>query len=401
MSQTIYDCLIVGGGISGISFAHYLSRQGKKVLILEQNEKIGGQIQSPASTTDAAYWRELGAHTCYNSYTNLLSIVKELGVENQLQALGKGSWMIYEKKVASPMVHINFLSLMLNGPKLFFSKRDGKTVQEYFQNIVGRGNYQKLFTHMFHAVLSQNADNYPAEIFLKRRAGRMEEFPRKFTFSHGMKTILDLMIDKNDLKIETSATVVEVSKDVETSIYTLRTEEGEAYQADNVAFACNPQEVAKLIYEQEAELAELLNTIPTFYTESMNIVVPKSRLKLKPVAGVISVVEDFYSTVSRDLVDDTNLRSFTFHFGKDEKKLAQKIALAREVLDIEDEADILEVCEISHALPSLRMQHLGMAQQVERVKKDDNLYLLGNYFYGLSLEDCVNRSKDEADRFLS
>jgi len=57
-----YDAIIVGGGLAGLSTALYLSDQGKRVLILEKNDFVGG-LASHDTTADglthsraAAYW---------------------------------------------------------------------------------------------------------------------------------------------------------------------------------------------------------------------------------------------------------------------------------------------------------------------------------------------------------
>lgn len=400
MSDKRYDCLIIGGGISGISFAHYLHQQGKKVLILEKGKTIGGQVQSPAADTDSNYWREMGAHTCYNSYTHLLDIVKDLGLEEQIQPLGKGSYMIYaDQKIKSPMTQIGYLSLLFNGPKLFFTSRKGKTVKEYFGNIVGKKNYNHLFTRMFRAVLSQNADDYPAESFLKKRDGRFEEFPRKYTFSKGLHSILNLIVEKNNLEVITHSEVIDIQKEDNGSDYKVITIDGHTFSAPNIAFATPPNVTARLVDEIESDLASLLNTIPMFLSESMNVIVAKEKLSLKALAGIIPTSDEFHSAVSRDLVEDPRLRSFTFHFAHNAKNEDEKLELICQVLDIEPK-DIIEDREDKHILPSLRLQHLGIADQVAESKENDNIYILGNYFYGLSLEDCVNRSSDEAKRFL-
>ena len=38
----IYDAVIVGGGHNGMSAAGYLSRAGKKVVVVERMDKVGG-----------------------------------------------------------------------------------------------------------------------------------------------------------------------------------------------------------------------------------------------------------------------------------------------------------------------------------------------------------------------
>lgn len=398
MSEKTYDCMIVGAGISGISFAHYLAQAGKRVLIVEQNVKTGGEVQSAIYEKDSSYWRELGAHTCYNSYTHLLNIVKKLGIEDQLQTLDKGSYVVYDgTKIKSMTSEIRFPSLMLNGVKLFFASRKDKTVKEYFGNIVGKKNYEHLFTRLFRAVLSQNADEYPAESFLKKRGGRYEDFPRKYSFQKGQHHFLDLMVEKNNLEVITNTQIVDIQYNNNT--YTITSSTGTKYTATHLALATPPHASAKLLKDLEPQVTKVLETIPMFRSQSVNVVVKKEDLELKTVAGIIPTSDEFLSAVSRDLVHHDSLRSFTFHFSESEQSVEQLLNIVCRVLKI-DKSQVLEVASTKHILPSLRLSHREIASQVADIKSNNNVYLLGNYFYGLSLEDCINRSWDEAQRFL-
>lgn len=400
MEQKKYDCVIIGAGISGLSFAHYLVRQGKKVLVLEKNATIGGEIQSAIYQEDKHYWRELGAHTCYNSYTHLLNIVKDLDIENELQPLDKGSYVIYGKgRIKSVVSELKFPSLIVNGLKIFFSSRKGKTVEEYFGNIVGKNNYKHLFTRLFRAVLSQNADQYPAESFLKKRDGRYENFPRKYSFKKGQHHLLDLIVEKNDIEVLNNTLVSDIEYSKENKTFILSTADGKQYTSKNLALATPPSTSTQLLKDLEPNLANLLETIPMFRSQSMNVVVAKEKLEIKTVAGIIPTSDEFLSAVSRDLVEDEKYRSFTFHFEGDSKNEEEHLDFICHVLKIK-ESDILEKVSAKHILPSLRLSHLEMDKQVEAVQKNKNLYVVGNYFYGLSLEDCVNRSWDEAQRYL-
>ncbi|NDV79566.1 NAD(P)/FAD-dependent oxidoreductase [Dysgonomonas sp. 511] len=397
MNKTIYDCIIIGGGVSGISFAHYLHTSGKKVLVLEQESKAGGQIKTLPSATKEGYWRELGAHTCYNSYTHLLSVVKDIDGKDLIQPLGKGSYVTFaDRQIKKMFAKMSVLPMMINGWKVFFAKKENKTVKEYFSKIVGRTNYDKLFRYLFRAVISQNADNYPAQMFLKRRNGRFKEFPRKYTFTKGISSFIDAIIEKDGLQVVASSTVESIEKLADG--YKLTMAQGEEYQATNIALATDPQTSAKLLADIEPALSGLLATIPLYHTESLNVVVPKDRLDMDAIAGIISLSDDFHSAVSRDLVEDDKVRSFTFHFRKGEKADDEKYRIILNVLNILP-ADIQEANEVKHILPSLEIQHIGMAGKVVQARRHDDIFILGNYFYGLSIEDCINRSHDEWLRY--
>ena len=43
MSKSIYDWIVIGGGISGISVAEILCREGKSVLLVEKNELLASE----------------------------------------------------------------------------------------------------------------------------------------------------------------------------------------------------------------------------------------------------------------------------------------------------------------------------------------------------------------------
>src|SRR5437667_8010569 len=44
MAQNQYDYIIIGAGHNGLLAAAYLAKQGKKVLVLERRDIVGGQL---------------------------------------------------------------------------------------------------------------------------------------------------------------------------------------------------------------------------------------------------------------------------------------------------------------------------------------------------------------------
>lgn len=394
---TIYDCIIIGAGISGLSFAHYIEKTKQKILVLEKNSKAGGQITTYQPTSNPGFWTELGAHSCYNSYTSLLSIVKDLKKEDIIQPTEKRSYIIHVSgKIKSIFSQVRKLPIILNFFKIFSTKRDSKTVKEYFEPIVGKSNYTPLFSNAFRAVLCQNADNYPAEIFMKKRKERMEEYPRKLTFKKGISSFIDTIIQQHNIPIEYNTEIKNISHS--DRIFILESNNGKMYYTRNIAIAIDPANASKLLYSIEKYISGLLSTIPLSESESRTIIISKEKISLNEIAGIIPMDDEFYSVVSRDVVSHSNLRGFTFHFKKGKSTEEEQIKIICKTLGIKKE-DIADQSYATHILPSLRIEHLNMGKKIEAARQEKHIYFLGNYYYGLSLEDCVQRSAIEAKRY--
>ena len=45
-SKKVYDCCIIGGGITGLACAELLSRENKSVILVEKNKKLVGETSA-------------------------------------------------------------------------------------------------------------------------------------------------------------------------------------------------------------------------------------------------------------------------------------------------------------------------------------------------------------------
>lgn len=393
-----YDCIVIGAGISGVSFAAQLRQKNQRVLLIDKSRHVGGQVYSVQSKVADGFWMELGAHTCYNSYTHLLRLAEAFNVQQSVLPLGKGGYVAYAKdKVRSLVSQVGYFSFAFHFLNFFRAKRDDKTVKEYFLPIVGPSNYEHLFSKAFRAVICQPADDYPAELFLKRREGRNEAYPRKYSFQRGISAFLEELTREAKIEVKLNAEVVRL-KTLESGGYEIETAGGDLYRAGRIALAADPHSSSVLLREVEPEVATLLAEISMTTLTSIGVVVPRSAVKLKTVAGIIALSDAFMSVVSRDLLPHDQYRGFAFHFMDTAATYENKKALILQVLGIE-EKDVLEHVSFKHFLPALRLSSRNMAERLREATKQKDIYILGNYFYGLSLEDCVNRSDDEAARY--
>lgn len=73
--------LVVGGGVSGISAAYRLKQAGMDVTVLEKSDYFGGKVKSMEK---AGYMIDQGASIMSSKYTNIIGILKDLGLEREL-----------------------------------------------------------------------------------------------------------------------------------------------------------------------------------------------------------------------------------------------------------------------------------------------------------------------------
>jgi protoporphyrinogen/coproporphyrinogen III oxidase len=86
----IYDCVVVGGGISGLGAAYALHKREAALLVVEAGATLGGAIQSERSAE--GFVLEHGPNTVVSSDAGLLGTFAELGIASErVVAGGQGS----------------------------------------------------------------------------------------------------------------------------------------------------------------------------------------------------------------------------------------------------------------------------------------------------------------------
>lgn len=390
-----YDVVVVGAGISGLSFAYYAAKAGKKVLVLEREQRVGGCVHS--HRTPDGYWFEMGAHTAYNSYAGFLEIIEGLGLKDDLEPRVKAPFrLLHEGKLLPVTKQLSFVEAALSVPKIFFTKKDGRTVKDYYGAILGKKNFERLLSAFFAAVPSQNADAFPATMLFKKRP-RRKDILRSYTLDGGLQTVADAAAKMEGVTVRMGETVEAVTPAADGC--TVRLVGGDTLDATVVVMALPPRAARSVLREGYAELAAAMDAIDTAEVTSVGVVVPKTKVTLEPVAGIVPRNDTFFSAVSRDTVPDESRRAFAFHFRPDIEAKARKTRIA-EVLQLgEDEVEIAS--EACRELPAPKLGHEDIVERIDYLTRDGSVRVIGNYFAGLALEDCVERARSEALRLFS
>lgn len=388
-----HDVVVIGSGISGASFASACAQAGLSVVVAEKTAAPGGCLHS--HRTDG-FWFELGAHTCYNSYATLLGLLEERKALDRLLPRAKVPFRLYAGgRTRSIVSELNVLSLLAHAPSIAFTKKEGRTVRDYYQRLVGPSNYEKIFGPMFAAVPSQKADEFPSDMLFKKR-DRRKDIPRSFTLSGGLQTMVDVLLDAPKITLALNAEATAIERQGER--FVVRFADGSERAARHLALAAPPSVGATLLRPTFPAVADALSRILVTPVTTTGVVVRKDALALEPLSFLIPLDDRFFSAVSRDTVPDSTWRGFAFHF-KPGTTQAQGLEMITEVLKVE-RSKLEHVVERKVELPSPRLGHKDVVAALDAAIAGTPLFLTGNYFAGLAIEDCAQRSVAESKRLL-
>jgi UDP-galactopyranose mutase len=398
------DLIVVGGGISGLSLAWKAAAAGASALVLEREDRVGGCIHSHRQP--GGFWFELGAHTTYNSYGGFLDVVAGAGLAGEVVERGPARGVFgllrgEEIRWLTPprvLLELSWLEAAVHFPFGLARKKQGETMYSYYSRLVGRRNYD-LLSAFFAAVPSQKADGFPAEgpgsLFKKRP--RRQEFPRSFGLRRGLGSVCEAAARAPGLAVEKGVRVTRVAP--ARGGFAVTTADGRTLEAPRCAIAVPVDEAAAMLRDGFHELAQAVSRVKTVAVESAGVVVPRASTPLRECAFVVPVEDLFYSAVTRDPFPDPERRAFAFHFRPGVSR-EEKVARMAAVLRVPREA-LGEVVEQRLTLPSPALGHAEIVAAVDRCLAGTRLAVTGNYFAGLAIEDCVQRSNAEWARISS
>lgn len=82
-TQSKKKIAIIGGGLSGLACAKYLSDAGHEPIVYEARNVLGGKVS--AWQDKDGDWIETGLHIFFGAYPNMMNLFEELDIEDRLQ----------------------------------------------------------------------------------------------------------------------------------------------------------------------------------------------------------------------------------------------------------------------------------------------------------------------------
>ncbi|MGB8931585.1 MAG: FAD-dependent oxidoreductase, partial [Anaeromyxobacteraceae bacterium] len=336
------DVIVLGAGVSGLSFAFRAAKAGQEVLVIEREAgRVGGCLHSHRLAD--GYWFELGAHTTYNSYGGLLEIAEATGLLGKLLergpargrfGLGRGgrwSWLSPPKILGQ----LSWLEAAIHLPAGLLGGKAGKTVEGYFGGLVGPRNFRNVLSPFLAAVPSQCADEFPVEgpgsLFKKRP--RRKDVPRSFGLQGGLQTLCEAVAAMPGIQVLSGVEARALRRAGDG--FAVELSDGRTIEAAGCAVALPAQVSASLVERDWPRVAAALRKIGTSTLDTLGVVVPREKVSVPEVAFLIAADDVFYSAVTRDTFPDARWRAFAFHFKDGRATREEKLQRAAATLGVE------------------------------------------------------------------
>lgn len=382
---------IIGGGISGLAFAHYCALNNYPVKVFDRG-RFEGCLNSYAPVSEQHI--DMGAHTLSNSYKHVIDIIKHYKADDLIIPKKRLRFNKYDHRLTPVLKGIHWLELALHIFRLPLLKKSGKSVGQFYSGILGRNNYQDLFRHVFQAVLCQFPDDYPAEFLFKKRT-RNKDFPRSFTLEGGLEHILDLIASNPALSLEPEVSVDALT--YENKTFCLWEKGKLLFRSPLICLACPPDTASSLIKKIEPGLASKLSEIETIRVDSI-LVKPKGQYQTGRIQkNIIGIRQPFYSALCQTIDSEEH---WLFHFKENQYEEKEKLEIISTVLN-KSSTDLMVLLQHSARMPAIKTSHISLLNEIDRYIKDKPIFISSNYMQGLSLEDCCARANKEAIRLKS
>ena len=445
-----HKALIVGGGISGLSAAYYLSKAGVRPVLVEKSPQVGGVIRTsvqqgcvleagPDGFMAAKPWamdliRELGLADQIigsNDHSRITYIVKH----GKLVPLPDGLMMMVPTKIM-PLVGTSLFSW---GTKIrmgleFFRRPNGKQPDRSVYDFLMDHYGQESIDYLAEPLLAGVYGGDPKQMSVNSVLSRFAEIETKYGSltrgvlaapkppkTSGPKSFLWTL--KNGLgelieKLRPSTDVVHGTVEaLERNPSGLRARvNGDWLEAENVVLATPAGDCAKLLQSSNSEIAELLSNIP--YTSSITLalgyrkdtfdhplnghgfLVPK--LERKYLMGCTWVGNKFNYRVPDDMV---LLRCFVGGNGlalSDEELVGAAREELRSIMGLEAAPAFHSIARWPNAMAQYTVGHAKRIERIDAILQSiPGLHLAGNAYRGIGIPDCVKTGKDAAARIAS
>ncbi len=433
----INDVIVLGAGISGLSAAKFLSLNGMNPIVLEKSNRIGGKAHT-IKVSD--FIMEEGPNGFLDNKPDTLELIKKSGFDAEIlraNEKAKKRFIFSNGKLMelpfSPLAFIKSPLLSIRG-KLrlageYFVKpyKEDETLADFTVRRFGSEALDKLIGPMASGVYAGD----PYTMSVKSAFGKIKEIEAKYgslfkalikmkkssdaaAFGGGQLTSfkegLSRMINgiSEGITIQNNCEVISIAKDKKSFI--ISTNHGEyrskflisalpAYAFSKAVKRLDPpaSAVSSMIKYSSVDIAAfgynkrlLLDGFGYLYS----LTSAKSAIGVLWDSSIFPRAGENHCLI-RVMIGGARLESATK--GSKEKKIELAIDELKRTMNLTETPDVVEMIHHKRAIPQYLMNHKDIIKAINRKeKKYKGLYIIGNAFRGIGLNDCVSAGKKAA-----
>lgn len=445
---------IVGGGISGLTVAYLLAIRNKEldISVLEGDSRPGGKIWSDRVD---GFLCEKGANGFLDNKPKTLGLCESLGITPLRANENAKKRYVYFNEVLNPLPESppSFLkSKLISWPgKLRMAYEviapkgpEDETVADFILRRLGREALEKLIDPMVSGVFAGN----PYKMSIKSCFPRIKELEQEYgsliralikikkerkrekkggvsvappgrltSFSDGAEALIEALVEKLGDRVKTGTPVKGIEKDE--SLYKLHTEEG-VVESDSVVFACPAHASARIIKDLDGEISGTLADIPYPSLSVVCFGYSKERvghsldgfgflIPHREGRRILGTLWDSSIFPNRAPEGHVLLRTMIGGAQSPELGMLDDDTLMRyafedlkSIVSLKGDPDMVRIYRWERAIPQYGIDHQKKLAFIdERLEKYPGLYITGNAYRGVGINDCVENSYRIADQILS
>lgn len=439
---------VVGGGISGVSVAYLLKRHTKYDILLIEKDRIGGKAYSEKR---GGYLIETGPNGFLSNKAEIKKLIAESGFDSEIiESKDESNRKFIFSNGKLWEIPRNPAKMLLSGflspqAKLKLLKEpfvkpvfDDETVESFVKRRLGHEFLDKIIGPMVCGVFAGD----PKIMSMESNFPKIKEIEREY--GSLIKGLISMMREKKakadsisggfsskllSFKNGVGSFVEHLSKDVETvkdEVLSVESVGGRyrllgktnSYVADIVVFSLPSYSLKRVVKNFDSEFADYLNEIPYAPMAVLALGFESSKLpEVKNSFGYLFDLNEIEDTIG--VLFDSSIFE---HRAKQEKTLIRIMIggqLAKEspfksnlvamgMKELNRSANIHYPFEFAYkkvhhkAIPVYTLGHKRVKEAVlDFEKKHKGIFITGNAFFGVSLNDCVKAAYNTLEKMKS
>ncbi len=436
---SLYDVVIVGGGISGLTLAYYLEQANQKeplkIALLEASDILGGKLKT---VRENGFVMDQGPDSVATRRPEVAELISQLGIESEvispaerkftilkdgelqqvplslLAAFPKNAIALLESPLISWTAKIRAglgaFASYLTRDRLFQSAED-QSLASYFRKKYGKQVYDQLFSVLFAGLYGGDLETISYKTFKSAAIrGATRKLPPYVSFKTGIAGLIDALATRLvRTEIFNSAAVQSVTKQGQQ--WKVYSEVGE-FSTKKLVLALPADRVSNLMAQNCPELSRLTGNFTAKDAAIMTLAYNGLDLKNTKAASAGSgvIVPENQSESVRGITISSEkwknraeagnvlLRIFAKEgvFEKLGAEQQKEVALkeVKRILGISQEPDFCRLHLWPKGSVHFAIGHFDRLDSItEKVECLGGLKLLGSSFGGIGIGDCIYSAK--------